>query len=114
MLHDGAVVNLEDGDGDVVMRDAPPLRSGCYDGTSSLPLRGRWGGSPTFAFEEGIATAGRYVGGIHGIEMRDEDEGYWSGDGSAAAPVPPLGGCSLLCTRAMGLGCAFPGRGGGN
>ena len=101
VLRDGAVIDLEDSDGDVVIRDAPPLRSTGYDGASSLFLSDRPDGASTSRFDGLTTTAERYIEGMYHVEMRDDDEGYWSGDesglvrGSFAIHIPPLDGrCS--------------------
>ena len=92
VLRDGAVIDLEDSDGDVVMRDAPPLRSAGYDGTASIFFGDK-------SDEELKPASERYVERAWHVEMRDDDEGYWSGDesgparGSFAIHCPPLDGC---------------------
>lgn len=95
---DGAVFDLEDKDGDAIMRDAPPLRSVDFDGSSSLSHNNRTGSTTTSCFLGNTVAMDHYVEGVHEVEMRDEDEGYWSDDegrpsrGSYAIHVPPLDG----------------------
>ena len=98
VLRDGAVIDLEDSDGDVVMRDAPPLRSAGYDGADSHFL-GERSDTGLISQCEGPTTAvERYVESLYDVEMRDDDEGYWSGDESGrgrgffAIHIPPLDG----------------------
>ncbi|MCJ1432075.1 hypothetical protein MMC27_001431 [Xylographa pallens] len=98
VLRNGAVIDLEDSDGDAVMRDAPPLRSAGYDGADSLSL-GHRSGSGFISRSEGSTTVvERYVESVYDVEMRDDDEGYWSGDESEPAQgvfaihIPPLDG----------------------
>ncbi|MCJ1391137.1 hypothetical protein MMC18_003999 [Xylographa bjoerkii] len=102
VLRNGPVVDLEDSDGDVVMRDAPPLRSDGYDGAASLFLSEQSDTASTSRFEGLTAANERYIETVYDVEMRDDDEGYWSGDesgpgrGSFAIHVPPLNGRWLL------------------
>ncbi|MCJ1404607.1 hypothetical protein MMC11_007833 [Xylographa trunciseda] len=98
VLGNGAVVDLEDSDGDFIMRDAPPLRSAGYDGAASVFMCDHLGGSSKFALESLTTPIERFVESVHEVEMRDDDEGYWSGDesapahGSFAIHIPPLDG----------------------
>ena len=100
VLRDGAVVDLEDPDGDVIMRNAPPLWQRDLDGASSfLPSRRT---SDTLALHPAnmVGYAERYVEAIPEATWRVEDEGYWSGDDDEERPraaafaihVPPLEG----------------------
>ncbi|MCJ1474665.1 hypothetical protein MMC13_003325 [Lambiella insularis] len=95
---DGTVLDLEDSDGDVIMRDAPSLLSADLDGTSSLSHNHLMGCTSPSCWLSKTGAVERYVGGAHKVGTRDEDEGYWSDDegrpgrGSYAIHVPPLDG----------------------
>lgn len=95
VLRDGAVVDLEDADGDFIMWDAPPLvpnhtrsqlrgRNVGFDGASSTLSLSRDPTSTSMPFPPPIKE--RYVEPVNNvdsdgdIEMADEDEGYASSD----------------------------------
>ncbi|MCJ1257093.1 hypothetical protein MMC24_004918 [Lignoscripta atroalba] len=96
---DGAVVDVEDVAGDLIMMDAPLLphvgeRMVGFDGASSSFYR-----APNGSL---VPSCGDFsdhvVESVQEIVMRDEDEGYWSDDSMAqtgrnfAIHVPPIDG----------------------
>ena len=68
VLRDGLVVDQYDADGDVIMRDAPPLRT---EGAASLESRESQM-SPSGSFQSRFIETSRELG------MTDLDEGYFS------------------------------------
>jgi hypothetical protein len=72
---DGAVLDVEDDDGDVIMRDAPTFgETTYYDGTSSLLL--------PYAAD----SPEHVVHAPTNAQERHEDEGYWSGEDDEYRP----------------------------
>jgi len=96
---DGVVLDLEDADGDVIMRDAPPVfHPTDFDGTYSLSGYSARPSISSLADADMTRATDRIVNPVTEVEMRDEDEGYWSSDegsparGTFAIHVPPLEG----------------------
>lgn len=93
----GNVIELVDGDGDVVMRDAPPVfRTTEFDGAGSVAgeVSGRPSGSVSVS---GVGVGERVVRSVveveGGVETGEVDEGYWSGEeGAFAVRVPSVEG----------------------
>jgi len=101
--YDGAVIDLVDSDGDVIMRDAPPLpspplfRTTNFDGASSVGGEGSARPSISISSEGGGERVVQSVIDVE-VEMGEVDEGYWSGDegtvgrGTFAIHVPRVEG----------------------
>ena len=101
VLRDGAVIDLEDHDGDFIMRDAaPPVPRSDLDGASSRISSRRASNAPAFDFPNPMGVVEHHVDADAEIGTLDEDEGYWSDDddgdgfgrGAFAIHVPPLEG----------------------
>ena len=98
VLRDGAVIDLQDHDGDFIMRDAPPVPRSDFDGASSRISSRRASNAPAFDFPSPIGVIERHIDADAEIGALDEDEGYWSDDddgfgrGAFAIYVPPLEG----------------------
>ena len=91
ILGSGAVIDVEDADGDVIMRDAPPLTVPDYDGTSSL-LTDRPPAVVVMSYSDGQATSPKHLVEMdHATELGCEDEGYWSDTASG----PGLGSFAI-------------------
>lgn len=93
----GNVIDLVDGDGDVVMRDAPPVfRTADFDGAGSVA--GEASARPSSSGSISSVGVGERVvrsvveDGV-GVETGEMDEGYWSGEeGAFAVHVPSVEG----------------------
>lgn len=103
MMRNGVVIDLVDGDGDILMPDAPPLPIINSKSVFSVSDQGGLRSSEMVKRLDDASVGApdhveQSVEDVHDTRDRDKDEGYWSneedapGFGKFATHVPPLDG----------------------